>query len=116
MKTLVFWLLMVLVLSLYPFGDLSRYSFGFADKLLHFFIYAVTCALLYTVFMQSGSVFLRRRALVLSVLAASAYGLAMEIAQGFVGSRSFSVYDEAVNVLGAVAAAIYIRRIKEVRK
>lgn len=109
MKALLFWLLMVFVISVYPFENLGRYSFDYADNALHFLIYGITCVLLYKVMRLSRRPLLIRTALPLAVVLASAYGLVMEAAQGFVSARTFSLWDEAVNILGALAGAGYIK-------
>lgn len=109
MKALLFWLFMVFVLSVYPFDHMSRYSFDFADKLLHFLIYGITCVLLYKVMRMSRRPSLIRMALPLAIIFASAYGLAMEIAQGFLSTRTFSLWDEAANVFGALTGAGYLK-------
>lgn len=98
MKTLVPWLLIVLVLSVYPFEDTGA-SFAHADKALHFIIYGITSVLIYTFLVERPS--LRRRAVVLSVALASAYGLLMEVLQRAVSVREFSLWDAAANALGA---------------
>lgn len=110
MKPLVLWLTMLAVISLYPFH--STPSISYADKVLHFLLYAITCALFYSVIRTSSrNERLRKGALplVLSFVLASAFGLAMEVAQHFAGTRSFSLWDQAANTLGALAAVVYIR-------
>jgi VanZ family protein len=104
-KTLLIWLLIVLALSVYPFED-AGVSFAYADKVLHFIIYAITGVLLYTVLMERPS--LRRRAAILSVVIASGYGLLMEVLQLYVPSREFSLLDAATNALGAVCGMVFI--------
>jgi len=111
MKALLFWLFMVFVVSVYPFENMSRYSFDYADKILHFLIYGITCVLLYKVMSMSRKPVLIRMALPLAIIFASAYGLAMEIAQGFVSARTFSLWDEAVNVFGALTGAGFVKMI-----
>lgn len=119
MKTLFMWLAVVLVLSVYPFEGV-RAGFLFADKALHFIIYAITCALFYTVLKESrrphsmsgiagaGVARWKVSVLLLSVVLTSVYGLLMEVMQGFVTARSFSLWDGVTNTLGAVSAAVYI--------
>lgn len=105
MKTLILWLVIVLVLSVYPFEG-SGMRFAYADKVLHFIIYGITSVLLYTVLVGMPS--FKRWALVLSVIIASAYGLSMEALQGAVATRDFSLLDAAANTLGAISGAIFI--------
>ncbi|GAB4388811.1 MAG: hypothetical protein Kow0025_10340 [Thermodesulfovibrionales bacterium] len=107
MKTLVVWLAMVFVLSIYPLGE-SRFDFSHSDKVFHFVLYSITCALIFAILNASRSPFLRRHALLAAVVLASVYGLAMETAQVFTARREFSLLDEAANIMGALAAAAFI--------
>jgi VanZ family protein len=109
MKTVLFWLAMVFVISIYPE---KRALFSGADKALHFLLYAITCTLFYVEFRKQLKVSLPLL-LGICVVLASAYGLLMEIAQGLlVTSRVFSMYDALANSLGAVAAAAAIAVIR----
>lgn len=109
MRTLSVWLFVVFVLSVYPFKGESQIPH--ADKALHFMLYAITCALFVVVFRKP----LRTKktslygVLLISIAASAGYGLLMEAVQSFIPGRSFSLWDEAANVLGAVAGAAYIR-------
>ena len=109
MKTLFTWLVMVFVLSVYPFEDAGIYVYSPYDKVFHFVVYAITTLLLYRVLRDTGKAFWKRWALLCSLIIAAAYGLAMEVAQEVVGYRTFSLWDEAVNILGALTALIMIR-------
>ena len=60
--------------------------------------------------------FSMKKALVLSVLLASGYGLLMEAAQGFTSSRNFSLWDALANTLGASAGAVYIIYVNSRRR
>ena len=102
MKTIAIWLFMLLLISLYP-EKRSFMVYG-ADKALHFMLYAITCALLFAVLRDrmKGQFW---KALVLSVVLASAYGFIMEIMQGATKLRQFSLMDALANSLGAVATA-----------
>ena len=118
MKTIALWLLIVFVLSVIPVE--SGPKTPYADKLLHFLLYAITCALFFSVFIR-GRTF--KRAIVLSVLLSAGYGLLMETIQHFLyarsalgaPTRSFSVLDIAVNALGSLATAGYLA-VKRRRK
>ncbi|MGD2081266.1 MAG: VanZ family protein [Nitrospirota bacterium] len=105
MKTIAIWLFMLLVISLYP-EKRSFMVYG-ADKALHFMLYAITCALLFVVIRERirGQFW---KALVLSVVLASAYGLVMEVMQGVTKLRDFSLMDALANSLGAVATAAFL--------
>lgn len=103
MKTIILWLTMVFILSVYPLKA-GTVTFDNADKLLHFIIYCITCLLFYVTLRPK----VRSHALLLSVALASIYGLAMEGAQHFTGYRSFSMFDALANFLGACAGAAYL--------
>lgn len=102
------WLIMVAFLSLYPFESSGGLDFPWADKLFHFVLYAVTGALFLVTFEREGRPFIRRNALVAAVVAAAAYGLIMEYAQGYTVARHFEWADAGVNAAGAFAAVAYI--------
>ena len=95
---------MVFFISVMPLKGANAALIPHADKILHFAIYAITCALFWSGLKKRAG----RWALHLSVLLATAYGYLMEIAQGMVGYRSFSHEDIIANFLGALAAAIFI--------
>ena len=109
MRTLVIWLVAVLAISLMPLEG-GRTVFPHADKLLHFLIYAVTCALFVIVLTppltKKGMLF--GRIVVVSVVLSSAYGLLIEVFQKIVPGRSFSLLDALSNTLGALAGASYV--------
>jgi|Deesub1362A_J573_1020465.scaffolds.fasta_scaffold00165_34 VanZ family protein len=106
MRTLIIWLAVVFVLSVYPFEGAER--FPLADKLFHFMIYGITSVLFYTVLKENRSLSVRKKALLLSVVFSAGYGLLMEIVQAFIPARDFSVWDEVTNILGAVSGAIFV--------
>jgi VanZ family protein len=110
MKTLLFWLIVIFVLSVYPFErPASSFLFSQEDKFLHFMIYAITVPLVYVVLRQSGAAFLKKiPPLLIAVVFTLAYGLLMELTQEITTSRSFSVSDALANALGAGAGVIYI--------
>jgi VanZ family protein len=106
MKTVVIWLAMVFVLSVYPFN--SGVSFPYADKIVHFIIYAVTCALFFSVLRLRDA----KKRLMVSFALSSAYGILMETAQVFIQTRGFSLLDVFANMLGAASAAVFILIIR----
>jgi|GEM_PF-1685385 len=110
MKVVLFWLAVVFVLSVYP-DKFLLLRFHNADKAFHFLLYAITCALFYVELNKPLKVKLPLL-LALCVVMASAYGLLMEILQGMIGTRTYSLYDALANSLGAVAAAILIAVIR----
>lgn len=103
MKTVALWLVIVFMLSVYPIKTAPLLPH--ADKLMHFIIYAITCALLFSTLVAKMSF---RRAIALSVLLSAGYGLLLEAIQGITGARSFSLMDEAANIAGAISAGVYI--------
>jgi hypothetical protein len=111
MKTILLWLTMVLIISVYPIKD-DMAAPGLADKIIHAGIYAITCMLFYTCLRGRAG----RWALPLAVLLSTSYGFLMEVAQKFTGYRVFSVYDALANFAGAAAAALYIRTGKSYGK
>lgn len=108
MRTLLIWLFVVFILSVYPFEGGARYPF--ADKAFHFVLYGITCALVVTVLKRplraKGMVF--SGVILASVVASSSYGLLMEAVQGFVPGRDFSLWDAIANLLGSVSGAGYM--------
>lgn len=103
MKTIIIWLIFVFILSVYPLEGGA--SLPYADKFLHFFIYAITAALFFNTFVGKMGLW---RALVISFLLSFAYGLFAEIVQIFVPSRSFSVMDLVANGLGVFAYSMIV--------
>ncbi|MEJ2254718.1 MAG: VanZ family protein [Nitrospirota bacterium] len=106
MRTLLLWLAVLLFFSLYPFSQ--RGLVPHSDLLVHAVLYGITCLLLFSVLGGLSREALRRHALSLAVVSASAYGLLMEVAQSFTRTRTFSWEDEMANVGGALLAALYI--------
>jgi VanZ family protein len=115
MKTVVVWLAMVFVLSVYPFKTSASSMLPYGDRLLHFIIYAITTPLLYTVLAHRRAS-LVRKPLALAVLLSLGYGLAIELAQELFFSRAFSLQDVAANALGAAAGAVYVLYLRRSRK
>jgi VanZ family protein len=109
MKTVLFWLAIVFVVSVYPETRASIYG---ADKVFHFVVYGITCALFFTELKKHLKVSLTAL-LVASAVLASTYGLLMELAQVLTKTREFSPYDALANFLGAVTAAVAIAIIRK---
>jgi len=103
MKTIIIWLIFVFILSVYPLEGQARLPY--ADKFLHFIIYAITTALFFSVFSKKMSLL---RALTASFLLSFAYGLFAEIVQIYVPLRSFSTTDLVANGLGAFAYSMLV--------
>jgi VanZ family protein len=112
MMPLVMWLAAIFALSIYP-SERPDPIIPNADKLLHVIIYAITSLLIYTYLSKSDSAAVRERAITLSIIIASVYGLFMEIAQSQMSTRVFSLEDEVANVLGAIAGMVFLRLTKK---
>jgi len=101
---LVFWFIVILAASVMPAkGPETKLPL---DKIVHAFMYGVTAVFLCRRLLLTMS---KRRALLSSVLAASAYGAIMECIQYFLPYRSFSPGDMAANTAGAlIFSLLYI--------
>jgi len=99
---IVLWMLLLTALSLYPMKGGPEVP-G-ADKLVHFFLYAVTSMLFFSFFIKKMAF---RRALLLSMLVPAIYGILLEFAQAYTG-REASFLDGAANTVGAAAGALFI--------
>ncbi len=112
MKTIIIWLAVVFAVSVYP--EKHVVLIPHADKVFHFIIYDITCALFFTMLEKP----LKGRlaaTLVLSAVLASCYGLAMEVVQVFIKAREFSLWDALANALGAALAVGVIAVIRRRR-
>ncbi|MEW6109928.1 MAG: VanZ family protein [Nitrospirota bacterium] len=99
---LIIWLILTLVLSLLPVsGPQTDMPL---DKVVHFVFYGIGAILFYRYFAIRIS---NIRAVYLSVIIASAYGVFMEILQHFMPYRSFSFGDMAANASGALIFCIF---------
>jgi VanZ family protein len=112
MKTVLLWLAIVFIVSVYP-ERTAPLIYG-ADKAFHFIVYAITCALFFTELKKHLKASLPAL-LVASAVLASAYGLVLEFAQVLIKARTFSPYDALANFLGAVTAAVAIAFIRRKR-
>jgi VanZ family protein len=77
-------------------------SFQFSDKVLHFIAYAVLGILFYRAFRTLPFQNNRRLVILLSITAATLYGVSDEIHQHFVPFRDADLLDAIANFLGAV--------------
>lgn len=105
MKTVIIWLAAVAFISVYPFKA-GEPSIPHADKVFHFALYAITCALFFSVLVKERR--LKKSALPLSVALSAGYGALMEAVQFFMPMRAFSIADAAANLLGAISMAALI--------
>jgi VanZ family protein len=111
-KALYVWLIMVLVLSVYPFSQVNT-SLKRFDLLVHFVVYAITGALFFVTLTESKWNMLKKMPGLLAVALASGYGLAMEYVQSYLPRRTFSLSDAAANALGAAAAVLLIMYLRQ---
>lgn len=96
------WLLLVAILSLLPGGDQPA-PFPHADKLVHFFLYAIPGAW-FAMFRKGDGLII--------VLLLTAYGSCLEVAQEFVPRRGFDWLDILANASGAVIGTVIIRSFR----
>ncbi len=116
MKTLGFWLLMVIILSLLPMGGPMTEARHAAELVFHFIVYAITAMLIMSVLVNDSGpaiksvlIYLggRNSAWVAAGLAA-AFGLLLEGArEAYPASGGFSAESAAVNAIGAASWAAY---------
>ena len=103
----VVWVIVIGLLTLTPGNDLPRWPWAAAihlDKIVHFVLFGVLAWLLAGVFIFRNGMD-RKRAVVLSVLAAVVYGGLIELLQGWMEmGRSAEWADLLADALGAVVA------------
>lgn len=78
------------------------------DKVIHFFIYGIMGLLLARVFLRRGSSSFRReqkKAFLAALVISFSFGLFIEVVQGFLPVREFSIFDALANGAGAGAGA-----------
>jgi len=73
-----------------------------ADKIAHFIAYGITALLFFRHFVMRR----HRNAFWLSVFAAAAFGVSMEVVQSFVPYRQFSFGDMVANASGALVSSV----------
>lgn len=103
---LIIWLILILIFSVIPVSgpqiDLPT------DKIVHGILYGVTAIFFFRYLISRTS---KIRAIYLSIIIASAYGVSMEFIQYFMPHRSFSFGDIMANTSGAfVFCIIYASR------
>lgn len=96
---LLLWLLIVLILSIIPVPE-TDVGPKDLDKVVHFVIYGITAMIFWRFFYNKTQS--HRKIGLISIVAASIYGLLIEIIQSFLPYRSFSVSDIISNFLGAI--------------
>lgn len=109
---LLLWLLIVLILSVIPIAETDVGPKGI-DKFIHFMIYGITASLFWEfLYDKIGG---HRIIGIISVVAASLYGLLIEMIQSLLPYRSFSISDIIANFLGAVIS-VTILNIRPLRQ
>jgi VanZ family protein len=97
---LIIWLSALFAVSVLPVsGPTTELP---ADKIEHFVAYGITALLFFRHFVTRQY----RRTFRLSVIAASAFGAAMEVVQSFVPYRQCSFGDMAANASGALVFSV----------
>ncbi len=98
------WFATITVLSVIPTSGLD---YDVSDKLVHFVFYFTSVVLLYLSVRNRTT-----RSVVLIALGAFMYGFLIEVIQYFLPYRSFSLYDQMANGLGALSSAVIISLIR----
>lgn len=113
MKAILVWLAVVSVLFVMPRGAVDPPVY-WSDKLFHVVVYAVTSVLFYTVLRSRTGAAV---AAGISFVLAMAYGLAVEVAQGALGTGVFSGWDLGADAVGALGGTVFaLIRIKPGRQ
>ena len=107
MTTVLIWLAMVFFLSVMPTEGGPK-PFEGADKAVHFVLYFITCLLFYVELKKKQGY---ARSLVLAVLLSTLYGYAMEVAQSYTATRTYSLADAFANLAGALSAAVFLHLV-----
>lgn len=102
------WALVILISSLFPTSEVPTVTWPYADKVMHFGIYAVLAVLmlrgfaLYNINHMQGYIF--------TLILGMGYGILMELVQLFVPGRQADVFDIMANTMG-LACGIILRRL-----
>ena len=107
----VLWAIAIFISSSIPGNDLPDIGILNADKVAHFLIFFIFCALTHrAIKFQSRYPFLARHDLIFSIIITVTYGVIDEGHQIFVPSRDSNLRDLAADALGAFlyVAAIWI--------
>lgn len=101
----IFWLLLVLLLTLTPGKNMPETSLWqdllSFDKVAHFFIFAVLVFLMIIgLSKQYRYLLLRRKAISISLITAIVYGILIEIIQHTIPGRAFEFSDIMANTIG----------------
>jgi VanZ family protein len=94
------WALLIFDLSSHSFTDFTL-PFNHLDKLIHAGIYGTLCFLLYRAFLRMQGDWWREKAVILSFLFSTLYGISDEIHQIFVPMRTPDLMDLLADGVGA---------------
>ena len=102
----------------HPEEELPKFLFEkIGDKLLHVVEYAVLGLLCYAAFRRAAGARIARRAVLVTIVAVSFYGMTDEVHQAFVPFRESSwldwLADTAGGVIGALCASRMMERARE---
>jgi len=97
----IIWSLIILILTLTPFGDSSSRDIPLLDKVVHMGLFGVFTILLLRSFLRKLE--FRNILLVIALLFAASFGLFVELLQNMVPGRNFEWLDWLADVIGAMA-------------
>jgi VanZ family protein len=98
----ILWALMIFVSSSIPASELPKFGILKIDKLLHFGVFFVFCALTHRALkFQDRYRSLASRSIMFSILITIFYGTADEFYQAFIPNRDSSIFDLLADALGA---------------
>jgi VanZ family protein len=110
------WTVFITVLSLISLGSieqtLNTIHISNKDKIVHFTFYFVFVVLWYLQIINK----IKRNPKIVVLVIAIAYGIAMEICQGFTDTRVPDLMDVVANSLGAIFGLLFITTYFKLRK
>lgn len=103
---LVFWVILITVLSLVSFTKIPKIAIENSDKYVHFTFYFVLTVLLYVNFLQKWKT---TKSILFSVFIAIIYGTIIEVLQeSLTQTRKAEINDVFFNILGTLTGAFLI--------
>ena len=105
----IVWAALIFVASSIPGTEYPEINIAGIDKVVHFAIYAILCLLTYNA-VKHQDLFprLARRAMSVSMLLTTLYGLTDELHQLAVPGRSCDVWDLAADILGCLLCLLIV--------
>lgn len=101
----ILWAVIVLFLSVIPYGITPALTVGHFDKLCHFGAYGFFAFLLVWG-IKRAHMPPRMKYMAFTLIFVSCYGILIEILQGFIPGRHACVVDAVFNILGAAAGIL----------